>query len=754
MTVSAKAFTATTDAQSVWTNDGNVIDQSAGAPDDTTSATTTTTRSSTSNLLVIDTPQTAPTGVIAAISLRLKASTSSNLISFKAVVKLSGTQIATTGNLTIASGTKTWRMTLPETTAGEWTAADYANITVELSKEGGTGTLTIYDCSLIVWTHLYKWPMIMKTETNLPSTGTNGLFPFASTDGTWLTNMDNRQAVCPCPLTIRRLDVTLDATPGGTGSETFAYEGYANPQGTPYEYIGSGATLLYRLATDTMAGSDAVGNNDGKDALGFEAGDAFALVRRTSITGGNASNAQLVNAYVYADTFPLFALTLATVGASATNYLALIDGGTSTTSTTRYGVIPVKGVISNLYVKNITGALSSGTYTVTLVVNGTPTSLVAVNDSTHIVGSDTTHSVTVNPGDQVQWKIVGASASTASRLAVSACFEGDSGLGHTGKGILMSADSTAQTTTTSYNVFNGASSWNTAGEAATGGHIDITDFYMQIGPTGVGGSRTGVLQVNSGAGFVDTVYTQTISGVGVTDPAGAVSDHLFIDETWGVALKQSVASTPNNGAVRISLAYKVPAWSQSITDDIGMTDSHDQEQGLHQAPSDPLGIEDDEPVDSGTTTSGNTSSTLHDTGKSWTTNQYAGFWVRLETGADAGDVKQIASNTTTVLTVSPNFTNTPTSGGGEKYSISETEFGVYYVLGNTAPVDYHNFVDDDLGLTDFPGSHYKLEDALGMTDFGIAVRSGKIGEDIGLDDHIIVAKNGVVLTHKPKVMIY
>lgn len=56
-------------------------------------------------------------------------------------------------------------------------------------------------------------------------------------------------------------------------------------------------------------------------------------------------------------------------------------------------------------------------------------------------------------------------------------------------------------------------------------------------------------------------------------------------------------------------------------------------------------------IDSGTATAGATT-TLTDTGKAWKTNDHTGRLVRITGGTGAGQVKQIASNTATVLTIS------------------------------------------------------------------------------------------------------
>lgn len=68
----------------------------------------------------------------------------------------------------------------------------------------------------------------------------------------------------------------------------------------------------------------------------------------------------------------------------------------------------------------------------------------------------------------------------------------------------------------------------------------------------------------------------------------------------------------------------------------------------------------DEEADSGTSTNDtNTSTKLYDTGQAWTVNGYANYYLWITGGTGANQIRKIASNTATVLTVSVAFTTTP-----------------------------------------------------------------------------------------------
>lgn len=71
-------------------------------------------------------------------------------------------------------------------------------------------------------------------------------------------------------------------------------------------------------------------------------------------------------------------------------------------------------------------------------------------------------------------------------------------------------------------------------------------------------------------------------------------------------------------------------------------------------------VEEPDSEDSGTATSGG-NLTLTDTGKSWTTNDWAAYELRVYDGTGAGQVRTISSNTATILTVSVAWTTNPDS---------------------------------------------------------------------------------------------
>ena len=91
---------------------------------------------------------------------------------------------------------------------------------------------------------------------------------------------------------------------------------------------------------------------------------------------------------------------------------------------------------------------------------------------------------------------------------------------------------------------------------------------------------------------------------------------------------------------------------------------------------------------SGTSTGTNTTTTLNNTGKNWRVNQWANYQVRITAGTGIGQIRTIASNTATALTVSVAWTVTPDATS--VYALEGNDDYIY-LLGNNA-VTLYRFV--------------------------------------------------------------
>lgn len=100
-------------------------------------------------------------------------------------------------------------------------------------------------------------------------------------------------------------------------------------------------------------------------------------------------------------------------------------------------------------------------------------------------------------------------------------------------------------------------------------------------------------------------------------------------------------------------------------------------------------------VATGTSTAG-TSTTLTNSAKAWGTNMWANYQVRITGGTGEGQIRPIASNTGTVLTVASAWTVTPDATS--VYSI-EGNYDSFYLLGNNAVAMYRYTVSTNTWAT-------------------------------------------------------
>lgn len=105
-------------------------------------------------------------------------------------------------------------------------------------------------------------------------------------------------------------------------------------------------------------------------------------------------------------------------------------------------------------------------------------------------------------------------------------------------------------------------------------------------------------------------------------------------------------------------------------------------------------------------------STLTNSGKTWTTNQWSNFQVRIVSGTGIGQVRAIASNTGTVLTTASAWTTNPDTTS--VYEINGNENSLYY-LGNNAVTLYRYSISGDSWATVSPGTARAAAPSTGMT---------------------------------------
>lgn len=100
------------------------------------------------------------------------------------------------------------------------------------------------------------------------------------------------------------------------------------------------------------------------------------------------------------------------------------------------------------------------------------------------------------------------------------------------------------------------------------------------------------------------------------------------------------------------------------------------------------------------TASSATTNTLTNSAKTWTANQWANYQIRITAGTGIGQVRTIASNTGTQITVSTNWTVTPDATS--QYVIEGND-DFLYLLGNNAVTMYRYSISGNSWTTLSPG---------------------------------------------------
>jgi hypothetical protein len=140
-------------------------------------------------------------------------------------------------------------------------------------------------------------------------------------------------------------------------------------------------------------------------------------------------------------------------------------------------------------------------------------------------------------------------------------------------------------------------------------------------------------------------------------------------------------------------------------------------------------------ADSGTATA-STTSTLADTTKTWTVNAHAGAWVFIDFGKGNGEVRQVVSNTATILTLdTPILSGAPT---GKAYRIEGLfQAGVAFATYHSIPVPGTKlFIDPAstaIGVNEIADR---------MVSFNITVNNGRTGKRFANNTDALSTRTG------------
>lgn len=181
------------------------------------------------------------------------------------------------------------------------------------------------------------------------------------------------------------------------------------------------------------------------------------------------------------------------------------------------------------------------------------------------------------------------------------------------------------------------------------------------GGTNVGEMRT-ILQ-----NTVGTNSTITIDGSAYPTAITATSTYRLYTPRWYVINGGSVSA----GNFKF-YCFALNTWSANLSV-TGFATSNSNDSKLVATPSFMYG--DFRPFATGTATAG-AASTITNAAKNWSTNQWANYQIRITSGTGAGQIRTIASNTATVITVASNWTTNPDDTS--EYAIEGNDDFLYF----------------------------------------------------------------------------
>lgn len=207
---------------------------------------------------------------------------------------------------------------------------------------------------------------------------------------------------------------------------------------------------------------------------------------------------------------PLFSRSNGGSNSTTTQYFAFANGSASVSTAIRETPAAVAGTITKLIANYPTGA-GTGTYTITLRKNGADTALTCQIVSAATQCTDTTDSVSFNPGDTYGYKVVPTSTPTSnSEWEVAAVFTGASA------SLLSMSDANPSNSAVNYLGVTYATAFATTEANAsslmpTGGTVD--QFYV-AGSAAPGAGLQWVYSIFKNGS--NTGITCTISGASTT----------------------------------------------------------------------------------------------------------------------------------------------------------------------------------------------------------------------------------------------
>lgn len=336
-----------------------------------------------------------------------------------------GTQ-ATTDNSTLAASTAYVTTAISNAIAGvnpaisvtaATTAAGNTSAWTYNNGVGGIGATltgpvnTAITIDGILFNTITTQSLLVKNDTQSPSGAFNGIYTFTAAQTVGTGAIFTRRLDYDTPSDINNTGAipVVSGTVNGTTSwlltSNVATVGTSALTYTQFSYnpttivTTSSVNVVTNAMSAQMAANTIKGNNTGgtANAANLTATQVQGILAFPQIISGNTAG--FLNAVSFAG--------------NSTNYFSA--GSANTTNINGVpNLCPVSGTFKNLYIATIAGPGGSDTYTVTLIVNGSDTSVVATQTGAALTANDTTHTASVTAGQT--WYFRFNSSATAATV--------------------------------------------------------------------------------------------------------------------------------------------------------------------------------------------------------------------------------------------------------------------------------------------------------------------------------------------------
>ena len=380
----------------------------------------------------------------------------------------------------------------------------------------------------------YNYPIMAVSQASMSNTNNLATGITHGADIAWTSTIANVSSVTPVDIDVSNFKFVLTTAPGGSAERTIGF-------------YDDGSAVLSAVITGTA--TDDIDTNTATIAAG-----SSLRIQNVNTVGTPASNVvSLWRVDCESLNQVLSSSTGGTTSASGTRYYPLM-GNTGTAFTaiaSAEQVFPIAGTLKTAMVKNMASALTSGSWTIDLMINGSTSGVTMTVNNSGVTFSDSSNSVAVVPGDLGCWRVTPGSPQPNAAKALGFGIEFECSVAGTGV-VLGVTGANSSNTTTQYGWMGMSSAWNAteSNRQALARASTVTDLYIKSGAV-PGAAKSWIATVRkNGSG---TSATATITGASSTDASwnGSVS---YADDDL-ICFEMDPDGSPTSTWVKCSIAY-------------------------------------------------------------------------------------------------------------------------------------------------------------------------------------------------------